>query len=322
MVVRAALARHCPGRRVPHRRRTCGLRAELRHSERRGRGRAAQPHRSPSRAVGSERRPSRAFLRDDRSRRPFRPSGRCRAALGGNHLSDRNAGGPFDGPPLPPMVRGARLARHAGLALQPPPSWPQRGRALRYALPGVPAALQDGLVDGAPASLDRRGGSARSRAALRATRGDPPERPGGDVRGGEPVRRGGPAKQARDGVDVGALGPVLRAEPRRHPPLPSRDLAARVSAAAAPHHRARGLGAEVGLRLRRRPGRNRGGNGAGGLGGIPRRGGPRPLGGAAANHGVYLVAGEAAGLYTRLSIRGTDRHALSAPVLVRPEARP
>ena len=44
--------------------------------------------------------------------------------------------------------------------------------------------------------------------------------------------------------------------------------------------------------------------------------------GAAANHGVYLVAGEAAGLYTRLSIRGTDRHALSAPVLVRPEARP
>ena len=44
--------------------------------------------------------------------------------------------------------------------------------------------------------------------------------------------------------------------------------------------------------------------------------------GAAANHGVYLVAGEAAGLYTRLSVGGTDRHALSAPVLVRPEARP
>ena len=44
--------------------------------------------------------------------------------------------------------------------------------------------------------------------------------------------------------------------------------------------------------------------------------------GAAANHGVYLVAGEASGLYTRLSVAGTDRHALSAPVLVRPEARP
>jgi hypothetical protein len=38
--------------------------------------------------------------------------------------------------------------------------------------------------------------------------------------------------------------------------------------------------------------------------------------GAAANHGVYLVAGEAAGLYTRLSAGGTDRRALSAPVLV------
>ena len=43
--------------------------------------------------------------------------------------------------------------------------------------------------------------------------------------------------------------------------------------------------------------------------------------GAAANHGIYLVAGEASGLYTRLSVAGTDRHALSAPVLVRPEAR-
>jgi len=43
--------------------------------------------------------------------------------------------------------------------------------------------------------------------------------------------------------------------------------------------------------------------------------------GAAANHGVYLVAGEASGLYTRLSVAGTDRHALSAPVLVRPQAR-
>jgi glutathionylspermidine synthase len=46
----------------------------------------------------------------------------------------------------------------------------------------------------------------------------------------------------------------------------------------------------------------------------------RPMldaGGAAANHGVYLVAGEAAGLYTRLSTGSTDRHALSAPVMVR-----
>jgi glutathionylspermidine synthase len=43
--------------------------------------------------------------------------------------------------------------------------------------------------------------------------------------------------------------------------------------------------------------------------------------GTAANHGVYLVAGEAAGLYTRLAAGGTDRHAVSAPVLVLPEAR-
>jgi glutathionylspermidine synthase len=44
--------------------------------------------------------------------------------------------------------------------------------------------------------------------------------------------------------------------------------------------------------------------------------------GAVANHGVYLIAGEAAGLYLRLSVGGTDRHALSAPVLVRPEEQP
>jgi hypothetical protein len=42
--------------------------------------------------------------------------------------------------------------------------------------------------------------------------------------------------------------------------------------------------------------------------------------GAVANHGVYLIAGEASGLYTRLSTGSTDRHALSVPVLVRPEA--
>jgi hypothetical protein len=39
--------------------------------------------------------------------------------------------------------------------------------------------------------------------------------------------------------------------------------------------------------------------------------------GAIANHGVYLIAGRASGLYTRLSQGATDRHALSAPVLVR-----
>jgi glutathionylspermidine synthase len=42
--------------------------------------------------------------------------------------------------------------------------------------------------------------------------------------------------------------------------------------------------------------------------------------GAVANHGVYLIAGKASGLYTRLSTGSTDRHALSVPVLVRPEA--
>ena len=38
----------------------------------------------------------------------------------------------------------------------------------------------------------------------------------------------------------------------------------------------------------------------------------------AVNYGVFLVAGEAAGLYTRLAARGTDRSALSAPVLIAP----
>jgi glutathionylspermidine synthase len=44
--------------------------------------------------------------------------------------------------------------------------------------------------------------------------------------------------------------------------------------------------------------------------------------GALANHGVYLVAGRACGLYTRLSEGPTDRYALSAPVLVRPGGPP
>ena len=38
--------------------------------------------------------------------------------------------------------------------------------------------------------------------------------------------------------------------------------------------------------------------------------------GAVANHGVYVVGGEASGLYVRLSAGGTDRHAVSAPVFV------
>ncbi len=38
----------------------------------------------------------------------------------------------------------------------------------------------------------------------------------------------------------------------------------------------------------------------------------------AANHGVFLIGGRAAGLFTRLASGGTDRGALSAPVLIAP----
>jgi uncharacterized circularly permuted ATP-grasp superfamily protein len=41
--------------------------------------------------------------------------------------------------------------------------------------------------------------------------------------------------------------------------------------------------------------------------------------GASVNHGVFLVAGRAAGLYTRLSVGATDATARSAPALVRAE---
>jgi len=44
--------------------------------------------------------------------------------------------------------------------------------------------------------------------------------------------------------------------------------------------------------------------------------------GTVANHGVFLVAGRACGLYTRISEGPTDRYALSAPVLVRPGDSP
>jgi len=44
----------------------------------------------------------------------------------------------------------------------------------------------------------------------------------------------------------------------------------------------------------------------------------RGLDGRCVNHGVFLVGGEAAGLYARLSPTSTDRHALSAPVLTQP----
>jgi hypothetical protein len=40
--------------------------------------------------------------------------------------------------------------------------------------------------------------------------------------------------------------------------------------------------------------------------------------GRAANHGVFLVAGKAAGTYTRLSVGPTDATALSVPTLVKP----
>ncbi len=46
----------------------------------------------------------------------------------------------------------------------------------------------------------------------------------------------------------------------------------------------------------------------------------RDVAGDCANHGVYLIAGEASGIYTRLASHATDRHALSAPVLILPEA--
>ena len=42
--------------------------------------------------------------------------------------------------------------------------------------------------------------------------------------------------------------------------------------------------------------------------------------GSIVNHGVFLVAGEAVGLYARVQVGATDDHALSAPVLV--ETRP
>jgi hypothetical protein len=36
-----------------------------------------------------------------------------------------------------------------------------------------------------------------------------------------------------------------------------------------------------------------------------------------ANHGVYVIAGRAAGLFTRLQPDATDRRAVCAPTLVR-----
>ena len=47
----------------------------------------------------------------------------------------------------------------------------------------------------------------------------------------------------------------------------------------------------------------------------------RSAGGEVANHGVYVVGGRAAGLYTRLQAGATDRRAISAPTMVRRSAR-
>ena len=43
---------------------------------------------------------------------------------------------------------------------------------------------------------------------------------------------------------------------------------------------------------------------------------PIDAAGSIVNHGVFLVAGEACGLYARVQIGPTDERALSAPVLV------
>jgi Glutathionylspermidine synthase preATP-grasp len=44
----------------------------------------------------------------------------------------------------------------------------------------------------------------------------------------------------------------------------------------------------------------------------------QPDGITAVNHGVFLIGGRAAGLFTRLAAGGTDRSAISAPVLIAP----
>jgi glutathionylspermidine synthase len=44
----------------------------------------------------------------------------------------------------------------------------------------------------------------------------------------------------------------------------------------------------------------------------------RPDGTTAVNHGVFLIGGQAAGLFTRLAAGGTGRSAISAPVLIAP----
>jgi hypothetical protein len=36
------------------------------------------------------------------------------------------------------------------------------------------------------------------------------------------------------------------------------------------------------------------------------------------NHGIYVIAGEPAGIYARVQAGPTDEHALSAPVLLAP----
>src|SRR5438309_42233 len=70
-------------------------------------------------------------------------------------------------------------------------------------------------------------------------------------------RSGRRAEQTSDGVDVGENRALLAAKPRRDPPLPSGDGTPRNSAVLPADRRATGVGAQVGLWLRRRRGGHR-----------------------------------------------------------------
>ena len=218
-----------------------------------------------------------------------------------------------------------RIAWHPScpwVAVQPAPGWTWRRRAVRGFLLGHLEALQDRLVGRAAHDLAVRVALLRCRPAFGAARPARGRDRARELRGGEPIRCRADPEQANDGFALGGARSILGTRRARSFAVMSRSrrgwkrcatprlreeqplwvlksdygcegeevvIGADTTAAAWADALSDALPTRWIAQRRFQPFRDRGGQ--------------------SINYGVYLVAGRAAGLFTRLQSGGTDRRA-------------